>query len=101
VWLGRHGYLDDRPIEDRSSEPPLQTALDACAAIAMGRGHIATLPREGEQQEAHADAENRPDKPVLVVEQDGFNLHAGVRVEAGDDLGRERLCRYGDRAGPS
>lgn len=24
----------------------------------------------------------------------GFNLHAGVRIEAGDDLGRERLCRY-------
>ena len=25
----------------------------------------------------------------LAVERDGFNLHAGVRIEAGDDLGRE------------
>jgi hypothetical protein len=31
------------------------------------------------------------------VEREGFNLHAGVRIEAGDDVGRERLCRYGAR----
>jgi len=28
---------------------------------------------------------------------DGFNLHASVAVAADDDLGRERLCRYGAR----
>jgi hypothetical protein len=27
----------------------------------------------------------------------GFNLHAGVRISAADDLGRERSCRYGAR----
>src|SRR5271165_1920219 len=27
----------------------------------------------------------------------GFNLHAGTRIEAGDDMGRERLARYGAR----
>jgi hypothetical protein len=43
------------------------------------------------------DHEQRPDKATVVVERDGFNLHADVRVEAGDDLGRERLCRYGAR----
>jgi hypothetical protein len=26
------------------------------------------------------------------------NAYAGVRIEAGDDVGRERLCRYGARA---
>src|ERR1019366_3934383 len=36
-------------------------------------------------------------KPAVVVERDGFNLHAGVRVERGDDMGRERLVRYGAR----
>jgi hypothetical protein len=72
----------------------VQTALDACAAIAMGRGNVATRPRDGtEQDDAHADPEDRPDKPALAVERDGFNLHAGVRIEAGDDLGRERLAR--------
>jgi hypothetical protein len=45
------------------------------------------------------DHEQTPDKPALAlaVEIGGFNLHAGVRIEAGDDLGRERLCRYGCR----
>jgi Putative transposase len=27
----------------------------------------------------------------------GFNLNAAVRIEASDDLGRERLCRYAAR----
>jgi hypothetical protein len=33
----------------------------------------------------------------LLCFHDALNLHAGVRIEAGDDLGRERLCRYGAR----
>jgi hypothetical protein len=36
-------------------------------------------------------------KTSVAVDKGGFNLHAGVRIEAGDDLGRERLCRYGSR----
>jgi hypothetical protein len=43
VWLRRHGYLDESTLETRSNELPEQTALDACAAIAMGRGTVATL----------------------------------------------------------
>ncbi|XYI02232.1 transposase [Sorangium sp. So ce1128] len=27
----------------------------------------------------------------------GFNIHAGVRLRAGDRAGLERLCRYGAR----
>jgi hypothetical protein len=30
-------------------------------------------------------------------EHEGFNLHAGVHIAAGDDAGRERLFRYGAR----
>jgi hypothetical protein len=97
AWLRRHGYIDDRPLEDRSNEPPVQTALDACATIAMGRGQVSTMPRGSEQDEPHGDTEQHPDKPALVVEHDGFNLHAGVRIDAGDDLGRERLARYAAR----
>jgi hypothetical protein len=56
------------------------------------------LPRDGTQQDdAHAGTDERADKPALAAERDGFNLHAGVRIEAGDDLGRERLARYGAR----
>jgi hypothetical protein len=98
-WLRRHGYVDDSPLEARSNEPPAQTALDACAAIAMGRGHVTTMPHDGieEDDDGHGAAKERTSTPALVVERDGFNLHAGVHIGAGDDLGRERLLRYAAR----
>jgi hypothetical protein len=61
----------------------------------MGRGNVATLPR-GVDPDTHGN-DNERSKNAVAVEYDGFNLHAGVRIEAGDDLGRERLCRYGAR----
>jgi hypothetical protein len=82
----------------RISEPPAQTELDACAAIAMARGTVVTLPCDSERDDAHADTDECPDKRALAVECDRFNLHVGIRVEAGDDLGRERLAQYGARA---
>ena len=99
AWLQRHGHLDERPIDERSGEAPAQTALDACAAIAIGRGKVATLAN-ADAPDADApqdDNQQAPGKPALAVESDGFNLHAGVRIEAGDDVGRERLMRYGCR----
>jgi hypothetical protein len=54
---------------------------------------VATL-QNGEAPEADHES---PDKPAVAVDRGGFNLHAGVRIEAGDDLGRERLVRYGAR----
>jgi hypothetical protein len=97
AWLRRHGYLDDRPFGERSNESPAQTALDACAVIAIGRGQLATLPRAETVDAAGQDHDLPPDRTGLAVDLDGFNLHAGVRIEAGDDLGRERLVRYGAR----
>jgi hypothetical protein len=96
AWLRRRGYLDERAIDERSNETPAQTALEACAAIAMGRGQVATLPND-EASEAETDRESAPDKLAIAVERAGFNLHAGTRIEAGDDMGRERLARYGAR----
>jgi hypothetical protein len=96
AWLRRRGYLDERPLDERSNELPAQTALDACAAIAIGRGQVATLPNAEAVDDGH---EQTPEKPALAlaVDRGGFNLHAGVRIEARDDLGRERLMRYGCR----
>jgi hypothetical protein len=94
AWLGRRGHLEDRPLEDRSNEPPAQTAIDACASLAMGRGHVATLPNAEEPEDDHRSA---PGHSAVAVDRDGFNLHAGVRIEAGDDAGREKLCRYAAR----
>ncbi len=95
AWLRRHGYLNERPIDERSNELPEQTALDACAAIAMGRGQVATL-RDAEAAAGDHD-EAVAGKAAVAVELDGFNLHAAVRIERGDDVGRERLMRYGAR----
>jgi hypothetical protein len=95
IWLRRHGYIDERSLDERSNEPPVQTALDACAAIAMGRGQVATLPNAEAPDDDHD--EGAAGKPAVAVERDGFNLHAGVRIERGDDVGRERLVRYAAR----
>jgi hypothetical protein len=95
AWLRHHGYLDERPLDERSNEPPTQTALDACAAIAMGRGRVSTLPNVETPEDDHESPGD--ERAVAVADRDGFNLHAGVRIEAGDDVGRERLARYGVR----
>jgi hypothetical protein len=94
AWLRRHGYLDERALEERSNEAPAQTALEACASIAMARGQTATL-RAGDEPEN--DAASVPGHTSTAVDQDGFNLHAGVRIAAGDDAGREKLVRYAAR----
>jgi hypothetical protein len=86
--------VDDRPIEDRSNEAPVQTALDACASIAMAHGQMATLPNEGDPENDHSSV---PGKTSGAVDKDGFSLHAGVRIEPGDDAGREKLVRYAAR----
>jgi hypothetical protein len=98
TWLRRHGYLNEQPLEARSNESAAQTALDACAAIAMARGKVTTVPHDSaDDNDAPGAGEEPPNRPALVVERDGFNLHAGVRIAAGDDLGRERLLRYAAR----
>jgi len=99
AWLRRRGYVDERPIDERSGEPPAQTVLDACAAIAIGRGKVATLPNaDAPDADATEDGHQQaPGKPAHVTESDGFNLHAGVHIEAGDDMAREKLMRYGCR----
>jgi hypothetical protein len=86
--------VSERPLEDRANEEPAQTALDACADIAMGRGQLTLLPNAEPPVDDHQSAR---DRPSVAIDHGGFNLHAGLRIEAGDDVGRERLCRYGAR----
>ena len=96
AWLARHGYVDGRPAEDRSNESPEPGALEACAAIAMQRGAFSRLSTD--EDHGPDDAQERAAGKVrFAAEHEGFNLHAGVRIAAGDHLGRERLARYGAR----
>lgn len=100
-WLRRRGLLDeDGASAERSPCFDGYGALDACAQAAVQRGLF-------ERRDAGAEELASPEDDDLrftarspsrwSVELDGFNLHAGVRIEAGDDAGRERLCRYGAR----
>jgi hypothetical protein len=66
TWVRRHGYVDERTLAERSNEPPAQTALDACAAIAMGRGQVATLPNAEAPDDDHD--EEAASKPAVAVE---------------------------------
>ena len=95
-WLGRHGYLGDPTAP--SQEATGQTSLDACAAIAaMQRGAVRTLRDNPDTEEDGATGGNKPPRDGSAVEHEEFNLHASVAIAADDDLGRERLMRYGAR----
>ena len=83
---------------ERSQEPTAQTALEACAAIAMARGQTRILVADQERDESDHGS-GRPGMDG-AVESEGFNLHTGVSIPAGDDEGREKLCRYAARPLP-
>ena len=92
VWLRRHHYIEDKPLEARSNEMSSPGAIEACADIAMQRGVFAAV--SGHDGDAHATSGDLP-KLRFAAQHEGFNLHAGVHIAAGDDMGRERLFRYG------
>jgi hypothetical protein len=97
AWLTRRGHLDRSPLEARSNEAPAQTPLDACAGIAMRRGTIEHDARRDQGSEVGpAELESAAPAHGAAI-REGFNLHASVHIDAADDLGRERLCRYGAR----
>ena len=90
AWLARRERVIAEAVEP--SAP-----LSACAATAMQRGTTRTLPHVEDEDAAHT-AGDEPSMPVRdAVDHVGFNLEASVRITADDDLGRERLCRYGAR----
>ncbi len=95
AWLRRHGHLGDRVTEARSNEVADPSAIDACADIALQRGAFVKLAADDDDRDGSDDG-GAP-KLRFAAEHEGFNLHAGVHIAAGDDLGRERLCRYGLR----
>jgi len=88
AWLGRQARV---AADGASPAGPLQ----ACAATALQRGTLSAMPSEASTSEAQAPA--HPPSVSDAVEYEGFNLEASVRIDADDDLGRERLCRYGAR----
>jgi hypothetical protein len=94
AWLVRHRYVDGRSAEECTDEPGESSAIEACGTVAMQRGMFTKLAADDDHGEGEHDGAARL---RFVGEHEGFNLHAGVRIAAGDDLGRERLCRYAAR----
>ena len=80
-----------------STEPAPQTAIDACAAVALRGG---TFEHRGAGR-TDAGTERSPDdarfarRPgPFTAEHAGFNVQAAVRIAADEDAARERLLRY-------
>jgi hypothetical protein len=115
-WLRRHGLLDDRSREERSDPPgsrrqvpikgadheaPEATALDACAQLALRIGPLETAGPRGRATPGEDEEAAFAPRPGgrWSAEWERFRVHAGVRIAAGDDEGREQLCRYASRPG--
>ena len=100
-WLRRHGLLDDRSREERSNEAPEATALDACAQLALRIGPLETVGPRGRATPGEDEEAAFAPRPGgrWSAEWERFRVHAGVRLAAGDDEGREQLCRSASRPG--
>src|SRR6202012_6258895 len=83
--------------DDLAPDGSAQTSLDACAEIAMRRGEVHALRGDTPHDADADDVTEPPRRPGSAVERAGFNVEASVCIDADDDLGRERLCRYGAR----
>ena len=95
-WLSRRGLLRRADDADASNAPPSQSPAEALASAGIQRGTLLTV-RESGDGSPHDDAALAPPPPRRVtdaVTHERFNLHASVHLDALDDLGRERLCRY-------
>ena len=90
VWLRRHRYLDERPAEALRNEPAADTPIDALAPLALGGG---TFVRRPFADERARDEDLDRKEPRFSATYNGFDVHGEVRVEAGDDVRRERLVR--------
>ena len=87
AWLARQGFGDEADEDDCDG----QVALLA-AAVA---GRVAHGKRAGAKVRRLRRLPGRPFRlPPRCGESQGYNLHAGVVIAAGERAGLERLCRY-------
>ncbi len=101
AWLRRKGLLAEYNHERVESTDP--SAMDACVSTSLSQKGLVRLDARGlaelVQPGGDGDATApRKSKGKYGTESLGFNLHAGVRIEAHDRAGREKLLRYCTRA---
>lgn len=101
AWLRRRDLIAEHDYELERDEP---SALEACVRaslsptglVKLGEHDVVETADRSVRLDATRAAPRKKGKHGL--EALGFNLHAGVRIEAGDRVGRERLLRYCTRA---
>jgi hypothetical protein len=94
-WLRRRRLLRDPDDADASSAPRELSPAEALATAGMQRGTLLTVRASGDGVQADEPSFAPPPPRVTdAVTHERFNLHASVHIDAHDDLGRERLCRY-------
>jgi hypothetical protein len=93
TWLRKRGHAKDD--DHASNETPDRTFAEVLAQVATQRGTVENVKDDTGESDGPAE----PAAPLRdeAVTRHGFNLHASLTLAAEDDLGRERLCRYGLR----
>lgn len=95
--LKRRGLSGEGEGSGQPDRWPEEAPILAAAAAASVDGRMALGPRAGARVRRCGD---RPDAvtPTTLgpchAQADGFNLHAGLLVRAGEHDRLERLCRY-------
>jgi len=93
TWLRKRGHAKDD--DHASNDTPDRSFAEVLAHVATQRGTLENVKDDTGESEGPAE----PAGPLVdeAVTRHGFNMHAGLTISADDDLGRERLCRYGLR----
>ena len=98
-WLSRRGLLRDPDAAHDSNAPREVSPAEALATAGMQRGNLVTVRErdDGADEDEDGLPPQTTPRATDAVTHERFNLHASVRIDAHDDLGRERLCRYLNR----
>jgi len=93
TWLRKRGYAKDD--DHASNDTPERSFAEVLAQLATQRGTLENVKDDTGESDGPAE----PAAPLgdEAVTRHGFNMHASLTIAAEDDLGRERLCRYGLR----
>jgi hypothetical protein len=93
TWLRKHGYAKED--DHASNDTPERSFAEMLAMLGTQRGTVENVKDATGESEGPAE----PATPLVdqAVTRHGFNLHASLTIADDDDLGRERLCRYGLR----
>ena len=95
TWLRQCGYAKDD--DHASNDAKGRTFAEVRVLLATQRGTALNVKDDTGESEGPAE----PAAPFVDVDEavtrHGFNLHASLTIDADDELGRERLCRYGLR----